>query len=171
MKGTDEPLLYCRIVQNCAGVKKPQYSGQTPKYKNYRIGEEIKGREFNASEIPDNYMPTIKTIDGYLINIPNLIIIGEEQKAQVIDDKAILSERFKNKYSMMFSNSDGASGIVSDQKTQAKYILNGSIIGGTILLVYTFSKGGSKMSGFMFGAIIGGTIGKLFSNYKKNDTE
>ena len=99
------------------------------------------------------------------------MIVGEEQQAQIIDDKEILSEKFKKKYSTMFSSSDGATGIVTDSKRQTQYILNGSLIGGTALLIYTFSKGGSKMSGFMFGAIIGGAVGRLFSNYKKNDTE
>jgi hypothetical protein len=165
-----EPLLNCLVIHNCSGIKRPQFSGQKVKYQNYRIGQRIKGRIHNASDVLDNYMPTLKTIDGYVINASNLEVLSEEQNGEVIKDLD-LAEKVKRRYGSMFSNAAGVSGIVTNQKTQTQYMVNGGLAGGIILLLYTVFKGGNKTTGFMFGAIIGGAIGRACANFIKNNDE
>jgi len=168
-KESSEPLLFCQVIQNCAGVKRPQFSGQKIKYKNYRIGDRIKGREHNDSQIPMQSMPTIKTLDGFIINASNLTVLGEEQDAEVLNDKDLVSERLKNKFNTIFSNANGTQGIVSDQRRKTKFMVNGAISGGTLLVLYAVIKGGNKTSCFIFGAIIGGTIGKFLADYRNRE--
>ncbi len=167
-KKHEEPILYCQVAINCAGIKRPQYSDQKVKYKNYRAGETIKGVEINDSDIPTNYIPAIRTKDGFVINRSNLMILGEEQDAQIINDKdAPVSERLKQRYKS-FLNADGAKGIVSDQMKKSKYLLNGAIAGGVLLTIYAVMKGKNKTGYFIAGAIIGGFIGKAYAALKED---
>ena len=170
-KQQEEPLLFCRIIQNCSGVKKPQFSGQKIKYKNYGIGDKIKGREHNYSDTPNSFIPCIKTIDGYVLMYSNVVVIGEEHDATVIEDKKPeLSEKLKERISRFANISGGASSsMIQEQKRKSKYMVNGALAGGVTLFVYSLVKGGNRTNLFIVGAVLGGMAGKFIAGLKQEE--
>lgn len=160
--------LYCQIMQNCMGVKKPLYAGQKPKYKHYKAGEKIIGKEYNASSIPTQYTSAIITKDRYIITANNIMVLGEQQEAKIITDEEIISDRLKNKIKS-FSSANGTSGIISYQNKKSKYMVNGAITGGVFLFLYAMLKGGNKTNSFVLGAVIGGFVGKFVADYSKQN--
>jgi len=175
-KKQEEPVLFCQVAVNCAGIKRPQFSGQKVKYKNYRAGESIKGILINDSDVPTNYIPAIRTKDGFIINQSNVMVLGEEQDVEIVNDKDVpVSERLKKRFSPYLNaeSTGGAKGIVSDQMKKSKYLLNGAVVGGVILTIYAVAKGKNKTGYFIFGALVGGFIGKAYAGMKqdKDDNE
>lgn len=166
MKKPKEPLLFCRVNQECAGIKKPKFSGQKVRYQKYSVGDKVKGYEHNASDIPTAYIPSIRTIDGYIINTTNLTVIGEEHEATVLKDIDLVSDKLKARFNRFANITGGASGIVEAQKKQTKYMLNGALTGGIITFIYALAKGSNKTGYFIFGAIVGGMVGKYYGGQK-----
>lgn len=164
MTKDNEISLYCQIMQNCMGVKKPLYAGQKPKYKHYKAGEKVIGKEYNASSIPTQHTSAIITKDRYIITLNNVMILGEQQEAKVITDEEMISDRLKKKIKS-FSNSNGAQGIISYQNKKSKFMVNGAITGGVFLFLYAMLKGGNKGNSFVLGAVLGGLAGRFIADY------
>jgi hypothetical protein len=162
-----EPVLYCQVAINCAGEKRPKYSGGKVKYKNYRAGEKIKGQAFNNSAIPTNYSPAFKTLDGYVINMGHLMVLGEEQIAEVIDDNKAFVEKIKDRYSLF--NSGNSEGMIQGQTKRSKFMVNGAMIGGAGFFLYAMAKGGNKGTSAIFGIVIGALVGRMWANYRINN--
>lgn len=146
------------------GVRKPLHAGQKPKYKHYKAGEKVIGKEYNASSIPTQYTSAIITKDRYIITANNIMVLGEQQDAQVITDEEIISDKLKKKIKS-YSNANGAAGIISYQNKKSKYMVNGAITGGVFLFLYAMLKGGNKSNSFVLGAVLGGLAGKFLADY------
>lgn len=164
MSKENEVYLYCQVIQNCYGEKRPIKAGGKKQYKKFEAGTKVLGKAYNASDIPTTYTPAVITKDRYIITQNNLMLLGEEQEAQVINDKEIASKELKNKFKS-FYNANGVDGIMSDQKKRSKYMMNGAIIGGVTILLYAMMKGQNKMNGFILGAVLGGLGGKFVGDY------
>lgn len=164
MAKENEVYLYCQVIQNCYGEKRPIKAGGKPHLKKFEAGTKILGKAFNASHIPTQYTPAVITKDRFIITQNNLMLLGEEQEAQVIQDKEIASKELKNKFKS-FYNANGVDGIMTDQKKRSKYMMNGAIIGGVTILLYAMMKGQNKMNGFILGAVLGGLAGKFVGDY------
>ncbi len=164
MAKDNEVYFYCQVVQPCFGVKTNVKNGKK-QYKKYNVGEKVLGKAYNASSIPSQYTPAIITKDRHVITQNNLLLLGEEQEAKIIDDNETASKKLREKFKS-FYHADGINGVMTDTKKKSKFMVNGAIIGGVTILLYAMMKGQSKMNGFIVGAILGGLAGKYVADYR-----
>lgn len=156
-------ILYCQVAMPCMGVKKPKMGGQKIQYKRYNVGEKVSGIEYNASDIPNQYVPAIMTKDRFVITQNNLMLIGEEQEAEVIKDEPV-SDKLINRFKM-FYNANGQ-GTLKAQQVKSKFMINGALIGGVTCFGYAVMKGTNKKTAIVLGLVVGALIGKFVADYK-----
>lgn len=164
MSKENDIYLYCQLIQNCYGEKRPIKAGGKKQYKKFMAGTKVLGKAFNASEIPTQYTPAIMTKDRFIITQNNLMLLGEEHEAKIVDDKIKESKELQKKFKSYY-NANGVDGIMSDQKKKSKYMMNGAIAGGIIVMLYSMMKGQNKLNGFIIGAVLGGLTGKYLGQY------
>jgi hypothetical protein len=145
------------------GVKTPKMGGQKKQYRKYNVGEKVSGVEHNASDIPSQYVPAIMTKDRFVITQNNLMLIGEEQDAELVQDD-LASDKLLNRFKM-FYNANGQ-GTLKAQQVKSKFMINGALIGGVTCFGYAVMKGANKKTAVVLGLVVGALIGKFVADYK-----
>lgn len=163
MAKTPQSYLFARVVHDAYGVKKPQMSGQKPKYKSYKAGVTVTGYEVNISDIPNQHIPAFMTKDGYVITLNNLFILGEQQEAIVVEEKPSMSQELKDRMKR-FSMMDGS--LAGGQQRKSKYAVKGALFTGAIFYLYAMAKGKPKKSAAILGLLVGGFAGKVWADYR-----
>lgn len=169
-----EEVLKCRLIQDWRSPKKIM-GGKKLTYKLFRTGEVVEGAVFNQSSNPLNYVPVIKTKDGYIIPESYITVIAslsdkkdDFQEAQVVENQDLLSDETKEGIKSVTKNF--SNDFINNTKDQSKHMVNGAMIGAGIGLVYALTKGGNKLVLSGIGALLGGFIGKSYYNSNNNIT-
>lgn len=174
-----EEVLKCRLIQSFRSPKKIM-GGKKLTYKMFKEGEVVEGSVFNQSSNPLNYIPVIKTKDGYIIPESYITIIaavpsptatprkdeGGFDEAQVVENKDLLSDETKEGMKSVTKNF--GSGFVGKTKSQSKHMVNGAMIGAGAGILYGLMKGGNKLMLGGMGALLGGFIGKTYFDTNNN---
>lgn len=153
---------HCRIVQQATGKK---VVGNRLKTKVYKQGTMIDLTCVNGSSVPNGYMPTFLTNDGY--NIPKLSVYPLQMIANTRDQQ-VAEKRFEDAEVLVNEKprlSTKEVKLLPSLKEQSKSVVNIGLIGAGAGLFYAFSKGKSKPLYTIVGLVGGMMIGNVF--YKK----
>jgi hypothetical protein len=154
---------HCRIVQQATGKK---VVGNRLKTKVYKQGTMIDLTCVNGSSLPNGYIPTFVTNDGY--NIPKLSVyplqLITNTRSQEIAEKRFEDAEVLVNEKPRLSKKEVK--LLPSIKEQSKSAVNVGLFGGAVGLVYAFSKGKSKPLYTLVGLVGGMAIGNVF--YKKN---
>jgi hypothetical protein len=160
-------VLKCRVIQTFRAPKKVN-GGKSLIYKLIKEGSIIEGSYYNQSSSPANYVPVIKTTEGFIVPESHINIIAKVgtskpkdfQEAKVVEDVDLLSGEQKSnikKVTESFSKNFAISA-----KNESKTTVNGAMIGAGIGLIYALMKGQNKLVYSGIGGLIGGYIGKAY---------
>jgi hypothetical protein len=132
-------------------------------FKEFKKGDFVTGKMYDAGSNPFTNLPIFKTKHGYMIPESFLNIIDEEviEEAVEIKDEDFL----KGKLNLNNRLKSPMSIFTTEQK-RSKYTIYGSMIGGLVGLSCAMYYGKSKPIYALIGLIGGGAIGNSYNNLK-----
>ena len=140
--------------------------------RNLKANSIIEGKYVKHGALPENSVVLFMTRDGFLVPTHCIMQIREKQSdgsyrgfdevEEVEETDYIDKEKLKE---IKDKGILDINGIINGTKTETKYITNGAIAGGVVMLILAMYKGKSKLLFSVIGIGAGGYLGKLYNNH------
>lgn len=156
----ENAVLRCRLTKKFRSPK--EVNGKLV-FKEFKRGDYVTGKMYDAGSNPFSNLPIFKTNHGYMIPESFLNIVEEEviQDSVEVKDEDFLKGKLKLENRLKSPIS-----IFTNEEKRSKYMIYGSMIGGLIGLSYAMYYGKNKPIYALIGLIGGGTIGNAYNNLK-----
>ena len=163
--------MYARLVQPVRAYKKTRY-GKSKIFRDYKPNQKVKGKLSHLGLLPENQILILETAEGFMIPPHFLIEIRpQEQKpkyetfdeSEVVSDKDLVNKETLTK--IKDSKILDVNNIISNTKIKSKYLIQGAIYGGLVMLVFAMYKGKNKLLFSSIGAVGGGVLGNLYKKH------
>lgn len=152
-------LLRARLLKS---FKAPKEVNGTLTFKNFKKGDLVTGKVYDAGSNPFSNLPVFKTKSGYMIPESYLDLIEEEiQDAVEIKDEDL----YRGKLNLN-NRVQAPLNIFTKEASRSKYVIYGGMVGGLIGLIYAMKNGKSKPIFSLIGLVAGGAIGNAYNELK-----
>ena len=159
--------MKCRVVIPVNGVKRNS-NGQIALKKRFKANSIVDGRYVRHGLLPENSVTLFMTKEGFLIPPHCLMEVKNVKYAEFDEAEEVKKDAYYDKEKIEEIKDKGIlniKDIVKDSKMTSKYVIQGAVGGGLIMLIFAMYKGYNKYLLSALGIVGGGFVGNLYKKH------